>query len=105
MAQARRDGLYESFFGLQREPFSIAPDPSFLFPSERHREALAHLVYGLGGGGGFVVLTGAIGGLMCTVQQLHVQCLTSPFLQGFVSIITRSCALVELSQVLTVCWT
>ena len=53
--------MYAKFFGLKREPFSIAPDPRYLFMSERHREALAHLLYGLGGGGGFVLLTGEIG--------------------------------------------
>ena len=44
--------MYAKFFGLQAEPFSLAPDPRYLFMSERHREALAHLVYGLSGGGG-----------------------------------------------------
>lgn len=53
--------MYLSHFGLQREPFSIAPDPQFLFMSQRHQEALAHLRYGLQGSGGFVVLTGEIG--------------------------------------------
>jgi general secretion pathway protein A len=53
--------LYEPFFGLEREPFSIAPDPRYLFMSERHREALAHLLYGVQGAGGIVVLTGDIG--------------------------------------------
>ena len=53
--------MYASYFGLKREPFSIAPDPRYLFMSERHREALAHLLYGVGGGGGFVLLTGEIG--------------------------------------------
>ena len=49
--------MYARFFGLNQEPFSIAPDPRYLFMSERHREALAHLLYGVGGGGGFVLLT------------------------------------------------
>ncbi|MFM7703697.1 MAG: AAA family ATPase, partial [Rubrivivax sp.] len=53
--------MYRKFFGLKRDPFSIAPDPRYLFMSERHREALAHLLYGVGGGGGFVLLTGEIG--------------------------------------------
>jgi len=53
--------MYAPYFGLSHEPFSIAPDPRYLFMSERHREALAHLLYGLGGGGGFVLLTGEIG--------------------------------------------
>ncbi len=59
--------MYVPFFGLQREPFSIAPDPHFLFMSEAHREALAHLLYGLSGGGGFVLLTGEIGAGKTTV--------------------------------------
>ena len=49
--------MYAQFFGLKQEPFSIAPDPRYLFMSERHREALAHLLYGVSGGGGFVLLT------------------------------------------------
>ncbi|MES2940269.1 MAG: AAA family ATPase [Pseudomonadota bacterium] len=53
--------MYAAYFGLKREPFSIAPDPRLLFMSERHREALAHLLYGVQGGGGFVLLTGEIG--------------------------------------------
>ena len=57
--------MYAPFFGLTREPFSIAPDPGLLFMSERHREALAHLLYGLGGGGGFVLLSGEIGRASC----------------------------------------
>lgn len=52
---------YLEVFGLDRPPFSIAPDPHFLYLSERHREALAHLVWGLGTDGGFVVLTGEVG--------------------------------------------
>ncbi len=53
--------MYQAFFGLEAEPFSISPDPRFLYMSERHREALAHLLYGVEGGGGFVLLTGEIG--------------------------------------------
>lgn len=59
--------MYAAFFRLQREPFSIAPDPHFLFMSEAHREALAHLLYGVSGGGGFVLLTGEIGAGKTTV--------------------------------------
>ncbi len=62
--------MYASYFGLKQEPFSIAPDPRLLFMSERHREALAHLLYGIGGGGGFVLLTGEIGTGKTTVCQL-----------------------------------
>lgn len=53
--------MYLSHFGLDREPFSLTPDPRFLFLSERHREALAHLIYGLQTHGGFVQLTGEVG--------------------------------------------
>ena len=50
--------MYAQFFGLKQDTFAIAPDPRYLFLSERHREALAHLLYGLDAGGGFVLLTG-----------------------------------------------
>ncbi len=50
-----------SQFGLSESPFSITPDPRFLYMSARHREALAHLLYGITGGGGFVQLTGEVG--------------------------------------------
>jgi len=53
--------VYDRHFGLTERPFSLAPDPRYLFLSDGHREALAHLLYGLGEGGGFVVLTGEVG--------------------------------------------
>ena len=53
--------MYKEYFGLKEEPFSIAPDPQFLYMSERHREALAHLLYGLKTDGGFILLTGEVG--------------------------------------------
>jgi general secretion pathway protein A len=65
--------MYVPFFGLSREPFSIAPDPRFLFMSERHREALAHLLYGVRGGGGFVLLTGEIGAGKTTVGRCFLE--------------------------------
>jgi general secretion pathway protein A len=65
--------MYAQFFGLSREPFSIAPDPRYLFMSERHREALAHLLYGVGGGGGFVLLTGEIGAGKTTVGRCFLE--------------------------------
>ena len=71
--------MYLRFFGLAREPFSIAPDPRYLFMSERHREALAHLLYGVRAGGGFVLLTGAIGAgkttvCRCFLEQIPKRC-------------------------------
>ncbi len=65
--------MYVSFFGLQGNPFSIAPDPRYLYMSERHREALAHLLYGVGGGGGFVLLTGEIGAGKTTVCRCFLE--------------------------------
>jgi len=65
--------MYQQFFGLQREPFSIAPDPRYLFMSARHREALAHLLYGVRGGGGFVLLTGEIGAGKTTVCRCFLE--------------------------------
>jgi len=53
--------VYKSYFGISSNPFSIAPNPHFLYMSDGHREALAHLQYGLGEGGGFVLLTGEVG--------------------------------------------
>ncbi len=53
--------MYKEYFGFEEMPFSIAPDPRYLYMSEQHREALAHLLYGLGSDGGFVLLTGEVG--------------------------------------------
>ena len=53
--------LYLQHFGLKREPFSIVPDPGFLYPSNHHRQAVAHLKYGLDREGGFILLTGEVG--------------------------------------------
>ena len=61
--------MYCRYFGLQEPPFSIAPNPRYLFMSERHREALAHLLYGVGVGGGFVLLTGEVGTGKTTVSR------------------------------------
>jgi len=67
--------MYLSHFGLRELPFSITPDPRFLYMSARHREALAHLVYGVGEHGGFVQLTGEVGTgktsvCRCLLEQL-----------------------------------
>jgi len=72
--------MYASFFGFRHEPFSIAPDPRYLYMSGRHREALAHLLYGVkGAGGGFVLLTGEIGAgkttvCRCLLEQIPKHC-------------------------------
>ncbi|NGZ87714.1 ExeA family protein [Duganella aceris] len=65
--------MYTHFFSLKQSPFSIAPDPRYLFMSERHREALAHLLFGIGSGGGFVLLTGEIGAGKTTVCRCFME--------------------------------
>lgn len=59
--------MYLQHFGLKEPPFSIAPDPRYLFMSEQHCEALAHLLYGISTDGGFVLLTGEVGAGKTTV--------------------------------------
>ena len=71
--------MYQSYFGLAEAPFSIAPDPRYLYMSERHQEALAHLLYGVNGSGGFVLLTGEVGAgkttvCRCLLEQIPESC-------------------------------
>ncbi len=61
--------MYEAFFGLAEPPFSITPDPRYLFPSSRHTEALGHLFYGVSAAGGFIQLTGEVGTGKTTVVR------------------------------------
>ena len=61
--------MYTGYFGLKEAPFSIAPNPQFLFYSDRHKEALAHLSFGLDDKGGFVLLTGEVGTGKTTVSR------------------------------------
>jgi len=63
--------MYKTFYKLQRNPFEITPDPSFLYSTQRHNEALASLYYGVRRRKGFVVLTGEVG----TGKTLLVRCL------------------------------
>jgi general secretion pathway protein A len=65
--------MYTSFFGLNEKPFSITPDPRYLFMSERHGEALAHLVYGVTESGGFIQLTGEVGTGKTTIVRTLLQ--------------------------------
>ena len=71
--------MYQSYFGLTEAPFSIAPDPRYLYMSRRHQEALAHLLYGVNAGGGFVLLTGDVGAgkttvCRCLLEQIPESC-------------------------------
>ncbi len=61
--------MYCNFFALSELPFSISPDPKYLYMSDRHKEALAHLTYGLGDTGGFALLTGEVGTGKTTVSR------------------------------------
>jgi general secretion pathway protein A len=61
--------MYLSFFGLSEKPFAITPDPRYLYLSERHAEALAHLLYGINESGGFIQLTGEVGTGKTTVVR------------------------------------
>ncbi len=81
--------MYLHYFGLDEAPFSITPDPAFVFLSPRHRDALAHLMYGIGqgGSGGFVQLTGEVGTgkttlCRCLLEQVpegtHIALLLNP---------------------------
>src|ERR1043166_8149699 len=63
--------MYNAFFGLTQSPFNMSPDPSFLFRSLQHEEALANLIYGVQSRKGFIVLTGEVG----TGKTTMLECL------------------------------
>jgi len=66
--------MYLNFFGLAEKPFSITPDPRYLYLSTRHADALAHLLYGINEAGGFIQLTGEVGtGKTTTIRTLLAQ--------------------------------
>lgn len=76
---SRRLPMYLSYFNFTEAPFSIAPNPRYLYLSQRHQEALAHLLYGVNGDGGFVLLTGEVGAgkttvCRCLLEQIPESC-------------------------------
>ncbi len=86
--------MYRKYFGMKRSPFSIAPDPRYLYMSEQHREALAHLLYGIRSDGGFVLLTGEVGTGKTTICRRLLETLTRNIVVAF--IIHPSLSVVEL---------
>ncbi len=91
--------MYKAFYGLNDNPFSIAPNPHYLFLSDRHREALAHLSYGLGDTGGFVLLTGEVGTGKTTVSRTLLKQLPESTDTAFI----LNPALTELELLATLC--
>jgi len=83
--------MYTSYFGLEEKPFSIAPNPDYLFMSDRHREALNHLTYGLGDTGGFVLLTGEVGTGKTTISRRLMETLPENTQAAFILNPTLSC--------------
>lgn len=70
--------MYNEYFGFKESPFSIAPDPRYLYMTDQHRDALAHLVYGLNSEGGCILLTGEVGTgkttiCRCLLEQIPQQ--------------------------------
>ncbi|MCR4378231.1 MAG: AAA family ATPase, partial [Rhodospirillales bacterium] len=65
--------LYQDHFGIRENPFSIIPDPHYLYMSQRHQEALAHLLYGISESGGFVLLTGEVGTGKTTICRALIE--------------------------------
>ena len=70
--------IYNDYFGLKESPFSIAPNPQYLYMSDRHREALANLMYGIQGDGAFILLSGEVGTgkttiCRCLLEQIPTQ--------------------------------
>ncbi len=70
--------MYKKFYNLRRNPFEISPDPSFLFPTDKHKEALAALYYGVKRHKGFVVLTGEVGTGKTLLVRWLLQLLRGP---------------------------
>src|SRR6202008_996037 len=73
--------MYNAFFGLTQNPFNMSPDPSFLFRSAQHEEALANLIYGVQSRKGFIVLTGEVGTGKTTMLEFLRDFLDSQYIE------------------------
>jgi general secretion pathway protein A len=91
--------MYTAYFGLNENPFSIAPDPLYLYMSEHHREALAHLKYGVTSEGGFVLLTGEVGAGKTTLCRSLIEQLPENVIVAY--IINPKVSAIELLE--TIC--
>jgi len=76
--------MYLDYFGLRQKPFLITPDPAFLYPSQIHQQALAHLHYGLEREGGFILLTGEVGTGKTTLCRLLIEELPEKFRLAYI---------------------
>ncbi|HEY9201396.1 MAG TPA: AAA family ATPase [Gammaproteobacteria bacterium] len=90
--------MYLEHFGLLEAPFSIAPDPRYLYMSERHREALAHLLYGLESDGAFILLTGDVGTGKTTVSRCLLE--QVPLYTNLALVLNPKLSALELLQVI-----
>jgi general secretion pathway protein A len=84
-------GMYQAFFGLHSTPFNLSPDPSFLYRSVQHEEALSSLIYGVQSRKGFIVLTGEVGTGKTTMLEClrdHLTARHTPFAFVFNSRLT-----------------
>ena len=93
--------MYLQFFGLTEAPFSITPDPAFVYLSAVHRDALAHLLYGVGkgGAGGFVQLTGEVG----TGKTTLCRCLLQQVPEGTILALILNPMLTPRELLLSIC--
>ena len=73
--------MYNAFFGITENPFSLSPDPSFLYRSPQHEEALANLIYGVQSRKGFIVLTGEVGTGKTTMLECLREYLESQYIE------------------------
>jgi general secretion pathway protein A len=91
--------MYREYFGLKENPFSISPDPHYLYMSQGHREALAHLLYGINTEGGFVLLTGEVG----TGKTTICRCLIEQMPEGYDIAFILNPKLTALELLATIC--
>ena len=73
--------MYNAFFGISENPFSLSPDPTFLYRSPQHEEALANLIYGVQSRKGFIVLTGEVGTGKTTMLECMREYLESQYIE------------------------